>query len=84
MPLKRKEAYERLQPELAATINDHLLRDPHLQRMLDVTMANVTRDLPNLVSFVDSVVDLTAWERVSNVSTPDDDAQGPFVEASLS
>ncbi|KAL9065227.1 MAG: hypothetical protein Q9157_007541, partial [Trypethelium eluteriae] len=63
MPAKFKDSYAQLQPELEDSFEHHLLGDPHLQEMLDVTLANASRDLPNLVSFVDSMVDQTPWER---------------------
>ncbi|KAI9714767.1 MAG: hypothetical protein M1820_000056 [Bogoriella megaspora] len=83
MPLRQKPAYEELQPELTATINDHLLRDPYLAEMVNITMGNLRQNIPNLVSFVDSLVDQLPWERVSNVTSIQNESSGQYVEASL-
>ena len=83
MPQKRKKAYDRFKSELSTTTNNYLLKDAYVQEMLKTTIANIRQNLPNLVSFVDSLVDQTPWERASNVTTPSEDSHGPYVEASL-
>ncbi|KAI9687531.1 MAG: hypothetical protein M1822_002141 [Bathelium mastoideum] len=54
---KYQRIHEDLLPELQATTTEHLAKDAGIQQMLHVTLANIRRNLPNLVSFVDSMVD---------------------------
>ncbi|ESZ99437.1 hypothetical protein SBOR_0199 [Sclerotinia borealis F-4128] len=51
--------------EYTATFN-YLMKEPHLSNMLDGTVRNLQRIIPQMVSFVDSEIDQYPWEKWAN------------------
>ncbi|KAF4634656.1 hypothetical protein G7Y89_g3455 [Cudoniella acicularis] len=52
-------------------LNGHatlLMREPHMSNMLKATIRNLERNLQNMITFVDTEIDLQPWERWANAS----------------
>jgi hypothetical protein len=67
---------------LNACVMNGLLREPQLTRIVDVTTRRVEVQVPDMISFGESPIDQSLWERVADVDVVKG-AETPTVEANL-
>ncbi|KAF4547978.1 Hypothetical protein D9617_33g038420 [Elsinoe fawcettii] len=66
-PKKEMEAYDRALPDILGCYKE-LLSNPGLSKLVDGTVQELKKNINNLVTFNDSIVDQMYWERVADVN----------------
>jgi hypothetical protein len=78
LTFKDTASYEALMPEVAELLQKYLQEAE--TKLIDETIRRLERQLPNLVSFMESPIDQEPWERVSGSIVMED---GKTVETGL-
>ncbi|KAF2841429.1 cytochrome P450 [Patellaria atrata CBS 101060] len=79
-PKKEIPQFEAIIDRVIQVFTRHFLQEPQLGNIVRVLSRRMETELPNLVSFNSSLVDQTAWERVSQAEVVDN---GRAVEVDL-
>ncbi|CZR58918.1 related to cytochrome P450 7B1 [Phialocephala subalpina] len=62
VPKRAKEKYMKNWEEFNSHFGD-MMKEPHLSNLLKATMKNLEQNIPQMLTFVDTEVDLQPWER---------------------
>lgn len=81
-PAKLAKGWAHLIPASGGGLSKSLMEN-HLLATIKVFQGNLHEHLPNLVTFMDSLVDQMPWERISNVCLVAGAESQPAVETSL-
>ena len=79
---RRKRDYLRVRGDVHTSFTNHILSGPTLSETIDVVVARIQEQVPNLVSFSESPVDQNFWERTA-FPIVQADGSAPAVQVSL-